>query len=135
MVLFQWKNDYSVNVRQFDNHHKKLIDLINSLHDSMLTGKHQIVIGKILKDLLDYTRYHFGEEEKLMINHKFSGYAEHKSQHDKFVAKVCECIQRYESGALTMTIDLMNFLRDWLKSHILGTDKKYSEFFNSKNVA
>lgn len=29
---------------------------------------------------------------------------------------------------------LMTFLKDWLNNHILGTDKKYVAFLNSKGV-
>ena len=135
MALIQWKEDFTVQVKAFDTHHKRLIDLINGLHDSMLTGKHQETLGKTLKELHDYTRYHFGEEERLMTQHGFEGYRAHKLQHDNFVAKVQECIRKYETGRLTMTIDIMNFLRDWLKDHIFGTDKRYSGFFGSRGVA
>lgn len=135
MALINWKNEFSVSVKSFDDHHKRLIALINELHEAMLAGKHQSVIGRILGELSSYTKYHFGEEEKQMLAHKFPGYAEHKDQHDKFVKKVTDCIRDYNSGKLTITLDIMNFLRDWLKSHILGTDKKYSEFFALKKVA
>lgn len=97
MALFKWNDDLSVKVASFDTHHKRLIDLINELHDSMLVGKHQTVIGKNLKELLDYTRYHFENEERLMLAHKYADYGQHKLQHDNFVAKVRECISKYES--------------------------------------
>jgi hemerythrin len=29
----------------------------------------------------------------------------------------------------------MEFLREWLKTHIAGSDKKYGPYFNSKGLA
>jgi len=28
----EWKSDYSVKVREWDNHHRKVIEAINELH-------------------------------------------------------------------------------------------------------
>lgn len=133
-MALQWSEELSVNVKKFDNHHKKLIDLINELHDAMLTGKTQNVLGMTLKVLKDYTKYHFGEEEKLMKVNSYKDYVLHKSEHDNFGIKVSECIEKYEAGRMTVSIELMNFLRDWFVGHIMGTDKKYSQFFNAKGI-
>ncbi len=135
MALFSWKDEFSVSVKKFDDHHKKLIGLINELHDSMLTGKQQAVIGKILNSLADYTKYHFAEEEKLMVAYGYPGLVEHRAQHEAFVGKVADCIEKYESGRLAISLEVMNFLRDWLKGHILTTDKKYTAFFAANKVA
>ena len=34
-----------------------------------------------------------------------------------------------------MTVEVMNFLKDWLSNHIQTSDKKYGPFLNSKGVA
>ena len=39
-----------------------------------------------------------------------------------------------EAGKSMMSVDLMHFLKDWLMVHILGTDKKYSEYLNGRGV-
>ena len=135
MALFNWKEEYSVSVRKFDDHHKKLISLINELHEGMLTGKHKDIVGNTISELLKYTKYHFGEEEKLMAVNRYPGLAEHKAQHEAFTKKVLEFIAKYEAGKATVTLDVVNFLREWLKGHILQTDKKYTAFFAANKVA
>ncbi len=66
MPLFEWSDDYSVGVAGMDRHHQKIFDMLNRLHAAMLQGKAVDMIGNIIRELLDYTKYHFGEEEKLM---------------------------------------------------------------------
>lgn len=135
MALLKWKDSLSVNVAAFDIHHKKLIDILNELHDFMLVGKPQMIIEKVIMDLLNYTKYHFEAEESVMLNHNFSGYIQHKAEHDNFVAKIQECMNNYKSSSMALSIDLMDFLREWLTGHIMGTDRKYSVFLNGKGVA
>lgn len=134
MALFKWNDNLSVRVGAFDRHHKRLIDIINELHDFMLNGRPQEIIEKTLTELLNYTKYHFEEEERVMLAHNFPGYAEHKAEHDTFVAKINEYMNIYKISPLSLAIDLMDFLREWLTGHIMKTDRQYSGFLNEKGI-
>ncbi|MCC6132451.1 MAG: hemerythrin, partial [Acidobacteria bacterium] len=57
MSLITWSDELSVGVSAFDNQHKRLVALINELHDAMSAGKGSKVLGKILSELADYTVY------------------------------------------------------------------------------
>lgn len=135
MALFEWKEEFSVKVGAFDSHHKRLVDLIGSLHEAMLKRKSAEVIGGILKELLAYTRYHFSEEEKIMTSMSYPGLQQHRKEHDWFTEKVAAFVQKQQQGALGVGIETMSFLKNWLVDHILETDKQYSGFFNSRNVS
>ncbi len=134
MALFEWKEDFSVHVGAFDTHHKRLVDLINSLHEAMQKRKSAEVMGGTLKELLAYTRYHFSEEEKLMDTMGYPGLQQHRKDHDWFTGKVAQLVQKLREGALGVGIETMTFLKNWLMDHILETDKRYSGFFNSRSV-
>lgn len=135
MALFNWKEEYSVKVSRFDDHHKKLIGLINELHESMIKGTHQDLIGKTISALLDYTKYHFSEEEKLMISFNYPEYEQHKAQHDAFTGKVRQFMAELQAGRAAVTIEVVNFLRGWLKGHVMTVDKRYTAFFAANKVA
>lgn len=134
MALFAWSDGYSVNIMEIDNQHKRLIELINELHSAMAAGKGKEVLGKTLQGLIDYTKTHFAYEENLMKTHGYSEYSQHKTAHEKLVSQVLDFQKKFQAGEMLVTIDIMNFLKDWLSKHIMGTDKKYSPFFNSKGI-
>jgi hemerythrin len=66
MALLTWNESYSVKVKQCDDDHKKLFSSLNALHEAMMAGKGADAVRQTLKELADYTRYHFASEESLM---------------------------------------------------------------------
>jgi hemerythrin len=135
MALITWTQDLSVQVAQFDSQHKELVGLVNDLHDAMASGKGNTVLGKTLAKLIDYTKTHFAAEEKLMQQHSYPGYLSHKMEHDTLTKKALEIKSKFDSGSMIISVELMNFLKDWLTKHILGVDKKYGPFLNNKGIS
>jgi len=135
MPLFQWTKEYSVGVGAMDRHHQKLFDILNRLHDAMSEGKSKDIITGIIKELLDYTKYHFGEEEKLMERINYSGISEQKNAHKKFITKIEDYKAQAEKGmGAFLSSGMSTFLTDWLKSHIAVTDKKYHKDMNTNGI-
>ena len=135
MALLTWNDSYSVKVKEIDKQHQKLVELINLLHDGMKSGKGKEVLGGILTELVNYTVYHFGYEEKLFEKYVYPETIIHKRQHADLVAQVGKFVDSYNNGSGVITVEIMNFLKDWLTGHIAGTDKKYSGFLNAKGVS
>ena len=134
MALFVWNDTYSVQVGSIDEQHKKLFNIINQLHEALGAGKGQATVKTILKELVDYTVTHFHAEEALLEKQAYPNLAVHRLEHKNLVDKIKKFQSEYETGQLGMAVQVMNFLQDWLKSHILKTDEQYSPFLNSKGV-
>lgn len=134
MAYLTWDDSYSVRVKEIDTQHKKLVEMINNLHDAMKQGKGKDVMTKVLKDLVDYAASHFATEEKYMTKFNYPQSSLHKSEHEKFVKQVLDFQNDFTAGKVAITLEVMNFLKDWLVKHILGTDKKYSSFFNEHGL-
>ena len=134
MALIDWSPSYSVKVAKFDQQHKKLVDLINQLHDAMKSGQGTTAIGVVLQSLIAYTGTHFSEEIKLMQTHGYPDLAKHQAEHEKFVKQVIEFQQKFQDGGAMLTMSVLSFLKDWLVKHIQGEDKKYGPFLNAKGV-
>ncbi|MBI4848457.1 MAG: bacteriohemerythrin, partial [Nitrospirae bacterium] len=88
MSLVTWEETMSVNVKEIDDQHKKLISLINELHEGIQSGEEKNILGDVLEELINYTRYHFSAEERRMKQFSYIGYLEHKIEHDDLTDKV-----------------------------------------------
>jgi hemerythrin len=134
MPLIKWDKSLSVNVAEIDKQHQKLIDLINQLHELMKTGEGKDAIGPVLSDLINYAATHFRTEETFFDRFNYEFTIQHKIEHKKFVEKVLAFQDKYDKGNTTLTIEVMNFLKDWLIVHIKGTDMKYTKCFNEHGL-
>ena len=132
--LMPWSSSLENGVSEFDNQHHRLVDLINELYRAMKTGRGNDVVIKVLDELVDYTGTHFAAEEKLMVEHQYPDYDSHIIIHREFVAKVVDFQNKLKSGEATLSLDLLEFLKDWLIGHIKGVDRKYGPFFNGQGV-
>ncbi len=134
MALIKWNDGLSVDVAMIDKQHQKLIDMINELHDAMRQGKGSAVLGRILNGLISYTDSHFKTEEKYFDQFGYPDTEAHKKAHEAFVRKVSDFRDGFEQGRTGLSIEIMNFLSDWLRQHIQGVDKKYGPFFNEHGL-
>ncbi len=134
MPLIDWKEEYSVQVQEIDDQHKELIRLINQLHQAMADRKTKKVLGEIIDGLIAYTKSHFATEEKYFADFGYEKTDEHTQAHRKFVAKVGDFKDQFDQGQLMLSIDIINFLKDWLINHINGSDQQYAELFREKGL-
>jgi hemerythrin len=108
--------------------------MLNALYTALKAGEGREALGKILNGLVEYTSTHFATEEQLMKDAGYPGYLEHKDKHEKMAAKVLDYMQKYQANEIKSLIEISNFLKDWLKKHIMNTDKAYSPFLNEKGI-
>lgn len=134
MAIMKWDESMSVGVFIFDQQHKKLIGLINQLHDAMVVGKGKEVLGEVLTELIRYTEYHFKAEEKLFEQYAFPDVHKHTQEHAELTTKAKDLKNAFDSGKTMMSLETMNFLKNWLNNHIMKSDKLYGPFLNSKGV-
>lgn len=130
----KWTDEYSVGIEELDEQHKHLVNLVNDLHGAMRVGKGREVVATVLTELVAYTVYHFQAEERLFEQYEYPERVEHKRQHDDLTAKVAELKEAFDRGKAMITIEIMDFLSDWLNVHILKQDNAYSAFLRSRGA-
>jgi hemerythrin len=135
MALIEWTDELSVNIKEIDLQHRRLIEIINQLHDAMKERKTNEVLQGILESLVNYTEYHFKVEENYFEEFNYIGTAAHTSRHADLVKQVLTFYNDFKLGKISVSIKLMGFLRDWLREHILIEDKKYIRCFHEKGLS
>ncbi len=133
-LLFPWSDAYSVKIGVIDMQHKNLVRIINELHQALVEGHGKDQLGKALASLIKYTQVHFHTEEVFMESHRYPDYINHKTEHERLTETVLEFQRKFERSEVGLTIEVMGFLKDWLSRHIMGSDKRYGPFLNSKGV-
>ena len=129
-----WSDDLSVGLQEIDEQHKILISLINSLYsESILKKADQSVVDSILSELKQYTVIHFSVEESLFRLFDYPHTETHQKQHDNLKEELATVHRKFKGGE-PVSIELMSFLRRWIKNHIMMEDKKYAPFFLEKGL-
>ena len=124
----------SVGYNAIDEQHIRWIDLINAVYNSLSSGSSREKLGKVLKDLVDYTVWHFGFENKMMAEYNYPDKESHMKLHKDFIAEIKKLESRYESGEDIMGVNVLEFLKDWLSDHIMKIDTKLGAYLESKGA-
>jgi hemerythrin-like metal-binding protein len=132
MPFIQWEESFETGIKQFDDHHQQLVDLLNTTYDNIICQAPYERLGNILDELVDYTIFHFGSEEAWLIANSYPKFYEHKREHESFFQKVQVLQDGYHDGKISISIDMLTLLRNWLKDHILVSDAEYGRFRSEK---
>lgn len=128
MALLEWSDELSVGIEIIDKQHMILIRAINLLALAVQHNSSRDLMSEIFKTLVDYTDTHFAYEEELFDRFAYPETEDHKAKHRALLHKVLDLKKRWEAGESQIGSEVLKFLVDWLRNHILGTDKRYSSF-------
>jgi len=135
MPLMNWTEKMAVGVRLLDTDHQKLVGMLNELYDAIMKGQGKETLGKVLDGLVDYTKIHFAHEEKFFAQTNYPDAVAHKKEHDALTLQVLEVQKKHNSGqTITLSLEVINFLKNWLTNHIQASDKRYGPYLNSKGI-
>ena len=132
MPHIEWTEDrFSVNIPEIDDQHRKLVDVVNRLHDSLLEnggGESSPETKKILNSLKDYAWNHFRFEEEYMRKIKYPDLENHAEMHLNFYMQILDYIREEKKGKPVLTAEIMKTALSWLQNHLLSEDRKYADF-------
>lgn len=130
MASFNWDTYFETGLKTVDEQHQKLVEIINEFGDllTQIDGIPFDDIQKVFGELINYTNYHFKEEENMMSDvGLFPNYIKiHKKLHADFLQE----LERAHDEILANNDSAENLLKlliHWLSFHILGTDQSMAK--------
>ena len=128
MSTIQWQDSHSVNNPEIDKQHQEWIAIYDRMHSVLLSCTPEAG-SKVLKEMMDYTYYHFHQEEDLMRSLGYPGIIQYCRLHKDFDNLVYQQYRAVnERRELVLNSDILGTVKEWLLDHILVEDMKYSDF-------
>jgi hemerythrin len=129
-ILVEWDDRYSVKIQLIDDQHKRLIDMTNALYEGCLAGDEaaKAYFMETVHGTVDYVKYHFTAEEKILRHIKYPYLAEHEKAHEGFVKQILEDVKSFQGGKKFVPNVFVRYLKDWILTHIAVEDKKYAGY-------
>jgi hemerythrin len=126
--MIEWTEEYAVGVKDIDDQHRRLFEIADQaytlLRKDLQTDKFDRIV-EIFEELKDYTVYHFNFEESYMAGIGYPKILSHKVEHSDFIEKVNGVDYRQiDDNQNQYLMEILNFVVDWIKSHIKERDKK-----------
>ncbi len=130
MLMLKWKKDYETGIEFIDEQHKMLFEIGNKAYglfrNDFCLDKYDKIID-IINELKEYTVFHFSAEEEYLLKVGYKGFFAHKVEHEDFIKKFDEIdYSRIDQGQNEYIIELLDFISNWIKEHILERDMQVS---------
>ena len=126
MDIFAWDRNFVTGIDSIDAQHHQLVDLFNELNVSLFSthADREDIVSEAFARVVDYTHYHFRDEEQLMIEAGVDDrhIQTHKALHEQFVEQVKALWGQRQIITDNPEI-FIGFLTAWLGMHILGVDQ------------
>jgi hemerythrin-like metal-binding protein len=127
MAFIDWKSSFETGIPAIDQQHRRLVEMINEFHEAMKARRGAEKSREILEGLVDYTKTHFRDEENLLRAKGYVALATHMALHKDLLVQVAAFVDKYNTQQQVSSLDLSEFLRNWLTQHILQEDMKYAK--------
>jgi hemerythrin len=94
-------------------------------------------VDTLLDELLEHTRHHFAEEERLMQETRFPPYPMHKGEHDSVLAEMSARIEEWKQNRNARVLNewLDHSVGDWFVTHVGTMDLVTAGYIDMKQKA
>ena len=132
--IVSWSESYATGIELIDKQHRELMNLTNELYRACLSGKEKAnaAFEDAMSRMVEYVRFHFSNEQKLLEQLKYPDYNKHKLQHDTLVKNILEAVKEYDKGNKFVPNNFVRTLKDWIFGHIAVFDKSYAFYISSQ---
>jgi len=131
----KWKPNYAIGIDIIDEQHKHLFDLAEAAEELLELPDHMDKYDEIIsivQELKDYVRYHFEEEEKLLLEMKYNRYFAHRVHHQDFIEEMEKIdIHTIDEHQKEELLKITSLVTNWLVEHVLAEDTKWAGYYKA----
>ena len=120
-----------VGVQEIDDQHRQLVQMVNGINKSIVKKIEASQIESAFQELLDYTRFHFATEQRLMLKHGYTDSTTHQHEHQLLLRKLGDLATQTDQGNDLL---ILQTIKDWLMIHIEHADKPLGAFLVAQGV-
>jgi len=135
MPVIEWVEALSVHVDEIDEEHRGIIEIINDLHDALLssrTSELNAARTRALDTMEEKVSSHFATEEAFMARIGYPDLNSHREKHHAFLGLLRQHRKNLQNGVILLNSELMKTLANWFVDHELGEDQKFSSFYSEE---
>jgi hemerythrin len=132
-----WDSAWNIGHKEIDEQHQKWVEIFNRLQGAVLSNNkenYDKVQQITLKEILEYTRYHFESEENIMKDINYPMAYNHWRMHKDFEKIVYENYRDLEKGEIILNSHLLSLMKNWLLDHIQIQDKKLGCYLGTTDM-
>ncbi|AYD39473.1 hypothetical protein D4Z93_02535 [Clostridium fermenticellae] len=120
-------------VDKIDEQHIKLFNAIEQFREACNDRDWDEVI-RVFNFLKVYFENHFKDEEEYMVKYMYSGYEEHKAEHNLFLRKIYafDSVLKMNYISITKIMEMNEFFTENFVMHLSEVDSKLGVFLNDK---
>ncbi|MBR2199945.1 MAG: GAF domain-containing protein [Bacteroidales bacterium] len=127
------QNKIGLNI--IDSQTKKWTEHINKFYADFKRKAAPKSILQSLDELIDYTGYHFGFEDKYLKDFNYSKYDEFKQNHDTFMSTLQTHRAEYAEGENIAIIKAIIFIKSWMSNYKDTIDAEFISLFKSHGLS
>ncbi|MEI0447227.1 methyl-accepting chemotaxis protein [Brachyspira intermedia] len=124
----EWLDQYYTHNKTIDGQHVQIIEYANKVHSALYNGVKEDV-DEAFKGAINYTKYHFSEEQKIQVANKdkYHKIKEHFEEHRKFEKAIDDQYKAFKSSSdwRQIATDFSELLAKLLIEHIGVWDKEF----------
>ncbi len=120
---------YNVAIRQFNEGHQQLVQVINTLYLESRDSNYDRMAQKLIVSLLaKFARKHFDAEEGFMKRIKYPDLDKHQQSHRVIYTQLLDLESRLQQDTGPVADHAFQFLLNWRDEHPLTEDKLCAEY-------
>jgi hemerythrin len=134
MTVVHWSPNLSVGSEEIDSEHAKLIDLLNNLAADVEAGAGREATLEGLDRLISVTEQHFRHEEEIMAREDYPDLYYHRHIHQALMTEIRN-FRGDPEGSMKIGPEVIDFIKTWLISHIMESDKQLGGYLQGRTAA